>query len=262
MMNSLEELKWQPGQPNQGRVFAAIYPHSDDFTFQSVGLITKLIREGYTGYFIRLTDDCMDSYDLAYGETMANIERETEALAKLLGIRKVYHLNYKNHYLGYEHLVEIRHRLILLFRFLKVDTVISFDPFGHYEENPDHLITGMAVDQACWMAGRQLDLPESKDMGLMPQFVSDRFYAARGPQEATCVIDLAPILTLRAQAIWLHRTPLTNMWKVYMERISSEGTKAISFERFVEESFIKRQKETCSGLTQYEKYRHVISYLF
>lgn len=261
-MSNLRVLEWQNGEPHKGRVFAAIYPHSDDFTFQSVGLIAKLIHEGYSGYFIRTTDDCMDSYDLSYGEATARIEVETEELANLLGIRKVYHLNYKNHYLGYEHLAEIRHRLILLFRFLKVDTVITFDPFGHGEENPDHLITGMAVDHACWMSGRQLDLPESKDMGLLPQFVSDRYYAARGAQEANYLVDLEPALHLRAQAIRLHKTPLNNMWKVFKERTPDEDKKTIGYQDFVDTYFVNKTKDPCMGLIHYEKYYHVSSYLF
>ena len=261
-MDNLHIEQWRDGRPGEDRVFAAVYPHSDDFTFRSLGLIAKLIHEGYTGYFIRLTDDCMDSYDLSYGETAARIERETEHLAGLLGIRKTYHLNYNNHYLGGEHLAEIRHRLMMLFRFLKVDTVITFDPFGHYEENPDHVITGMAVDHACWMAGRQLDLPEIKEMGLQPQFVSDRYYSARGPQEANCIIDVSPVLALRTQAIRLHQTPLDNMWKVFLERSPQARDNGMKFERFVEEHFIDHRDEPCMGLKHFEKYRHVRSYPF
>ena len=39
---------------------------------------------------------------------------------------------------------------------LKVDTVFSYDPWGHYEENPDHYVTAQAVEAACWMSGGKL----------------------------------------------------------------------------------------------------------
>jgi len=165
--------KWVDGQPNKGKVFAVVFPHSDDFTFFAAGTVIKFIQEGYKGYFIRLTNDEKDSYDLSIGNTIYQIEKETHKVAKLLGIKKVYDFNYKNHYMDYTQLTEIRHRLITLFRFLKVDTVISFDPWGHYEENPDHYLTGKIVEAACWMAGRQLDLPELKDMNICPHFVSE-----------------------------------------------------------------------------------------
>ncbi|MEA5016227.1 MAG: PIG-L deacetylase family protein [Candidatus Limiplasma sp.] len=251
---------WLEGRPGEGKVFAAVFPHSDDFTFFALGLMAKLLREGYRGYFIRMTDDCMDSFGLSYGETALRIERETQALAGLLGIEKVYDFNYNNHYMDHGQLTEMRHRLIMLFRHLKVDTVISFDPYGHYEENPDHQITGMAVEQASWMAGRQLDLPESKDMGLAPHFVLERYYTARGPQEANCLIDITPALELKKEAIRLHATPLDNMWKVYLEKNGQE--KPLSYEDFVRTCFTDQAQEPCQGLTHYEKFRHVVTALY
>lgn len=256
-MQDLILQPWLTGEPHKGKVFAVIYPHSDDFTFNSTGLIAKLISEGYIGYFIRMTDDCMDSYDLTYGQTSARIEAETQALVGLFGIRKVYDLHYNNHYMGHDQLPEMRHRLILLFRYLRVDTVITFDPYGHYEENPDHQITGMAVEQACWMAGRQLDLPETKDMGIVPHFVREKYYFARGPQEANCLIDLAPALELKKRAILLHATPLDNMWKVYLERHGGQENPEISYEDFVRVFFQERAQEPLQGLSHYEVYRYM-----
>ena len=253
----MQLFPWHEGKPHEGKVFAAIYPHSDDFTFAAFGLISKLLHEGYTGYFIRITDDCMDSYDLSYGETAFRIEKETEVLASLLGIRKVYHLNYNNHYLCYDQLVEIRHRLLMLFRFLRVDTVISFDPYGHYEENPDHELTAKAVEHACWMAGRQLDLPETKDMGLTPHFVREKYYSARGPQEANCLIDISTVWDAKKAAVALHETPLRNMWKVYLEGRHYTESPELSFAAFMETYFFQREQPPCQGLIHYEKYHYI-----
>lgn len=253
----MELQPWLEGKPHTGKVFAAIFPHSDDFTFAAGGLIVKLISEGYTGYFVRMTDDCMDSYGLSYGETAQRIDEETRAVAELFGIRKVYDLNYNNHYLDHGLLTEIRHRLILLFRFLKVDTVITFDPDGHYEENPDHRITGTAVEQACWMAGRQLDLPETRDMGILPHFVREKYYSARGPQQANCLIDIAPALEQKRRAVWIHRTPLDNMWRVYLETHGGAEHPEMGYEDFVRTFFTERRQEPCQGLAHYERYRYI-----
>jgi len=215
----------------------------------------KLIEEGCTGYFVRMTDDCMYSYGLSYGETALRIEKETEDVANLLGIKKVYHFNYNNHYMCHEQLVEMRHRLMMIFRFLRVDAVVSFDPYGHYEENPDHEITGKAVEQACWMAGRQLDLPETKDMGLMPHFVREKEYLARGPQATNCVIDISPYLEIKRKAIRLHATPLDNMWKVFLEHCGEE--ERVSYEEFVRLFFTEREQEPYDGLLHYEKFHYI-----
>ena len=49
--------KYQPGQPHKGKVLAAIQPHCDDIPLFAGGTVAKLIREGYTGYLIRTSND-------------------------------------------------------------------------------------------------------------------------------------------------------------------------------------------------------------
>ena len=48
------------GKPHEGKVLAVIFPHADDFSIFTGGTVTKLIREGYTGYMIRTTNDEKD----------------------------------------------------------------------------------------------------------------------------------------------------------------------------------------------------------
>ena len=46
-------------------------------------------------------------------------------------------------------IIELRQRLIFLFRLLQVNTVVAMDPYDHYDENPDHLVVGKAVETSC-----------------------------------------------------------------------------------------------------------------
>lgn len=208
---------WNQSRDGEGKVFAAVFAHSDDLAIFAGGLTMKLLSEGYTGYFIKTTNDEMDSYDLSMAETVFRLYNETLEVTKFLGLSKLYSLDYKNHYLEHSQLSEIRHRLITLFRYLKVDTVISFDPWGHYEENPDHYITGHAVEQACWTSGRQLDLPELTDMGLKPKFVTRKYLVARGPQLVNLAVDITPVISKKFEAIKYHKTPLDNMLRSYRD---------------------------------------------
>ena len=86
--------------------------------------------------------------------------------------------------------LELRLRLIFLIRLLKIDTIICYDPWGHYEENPDHYVTASAVEAACWMAGMGKDYPEHLDAGLQPHSVKEKYYFARGPQYVNRVVDI------------------------------------------------------------------------
>lgn len=44
-------------RPHTGKVLVAIQPHSDDIPLFAGGTVAKLIKEGYTGYLIRITND-------------------------------------------------------------------------------------------------------------------------------------------------------------------------------------------------------------
>lgn len=111
------------------------------------------------------------------GATILQNEQEVEALAQALGLQMPVHfLGYRNHFLDEASTTELRARLVFLFRALKVDTVITFNPWAHGEENPDHYVTGQAVEAAKWMAGGDKDYPEHAAAGVAPYQVEDQYY--------------------------------------------------------------------------------------
>ncbi len=81
--------------------------------------------------------------------------------------------------------------MIFLFRLLKVDTIISYDPWEHYEENPDHIATAQAVEAARWMAEMDTDYPEHLDAGLSPYGPGECYYFSRVPQRVNRVVDIS-----------------------------------------------------------------------
>jgi len=199
------------GTPHKGKVLALITPHLDDGPFFACGTVAKLLSEGYTGYFIRTSNDEKDSYDLSMGETVAANERDGAAFLKAAGLKQMFDLGYRNHRMDDVTRTEIRARLIFLFRLLKVDTVFSYDPWGHYEENPDHYVTAQAVEAACWMAGGHLDMPEHFAAGLKPHSPSEKYYFARGPQLVNRVVDIGPVFETKLAALRSCRTMITHM---------------------------------------------------
>jgi LmbE family N-acetylglucosaminyl deacetylase len=183
----------RPGKPHAGKVLAAIQPHADDIPLFAGGLVLKLIREGYTGYLIRTTNDDHTGPGTVGEGVLAN-ERDNLAVSKAFGMKKAYDLYYRNHMLDSVSPLELRLRLIFLFRLLKVDTVVCYDPWAHYEENPDHYVTASAVEAACWMAGMSKDYPEHLDAGLSPHSVMEKYYFARGPQYVNRVVDITGLM--------------------------------------------------------------------
>jgi LmbE family N-acetylglucosaminyl deacetylase len=186
------------GRPHAGKVLAVIQPHCDDIAYFAAGTVAKLVDEGYTGYLIRTSNDDAAGIGKSVGERVLNNEQSNAAFAKSLGLKKIYDLGYRNHRMDEYNIQELKGRLIFLFRLLKVDTIVCYDPWGLYEENPDHYVTAKAVEAARWMAGSE-DYPEQLEV-VQPHVVSERYYFARGPQLVNRVVDIGKYIDKKVQA--------------------------------------------------------------
>lgn len=241
-----------PGQPGRGKVLALVTPHLDDGPIFASGTIAKLLSEGYTGYFIRTSNDEKDSYQLSLGETVLANERDMARVVQTLGLTKSYDLGYRNHRLDEVSRTEIRSRLIFLFRLLKVDTVFSYDPWGHYEENPDHSVTAQAVESACWMASGLLDYPEQFEAGLKPHAVTEKYYFARGPQLVNRAVEIGPFLAQKVATITACETMMTHMVNDLRDGLSHRGLRVpalsgdakLATQEFIRAAFVSRDHAT------------------
>src|SRR5262245_58098010 len=186
------------GMPHKGKVLLAVQAHSDDIPLTAAGTVAKLVREGYTGYLLRATNDDMgDAPGLgtpgSIGDHVLGNERDNAEVARVLRLKKAFDLNYSNHRMADVSQNELQCRLILLIRLLKVDTVVCWDPWGRDEENPDHTQIARGVEAACWMAGRAHDYPEQFAAGLAPYEVKEKYYYARRP-EVNRVVDVSGVV--------------------------------------------------------------------
>lgn len=192
------------GQPHRGKILVAVQPHADDIPLFAAGTVTKLLKEGYVGYLIRVTNDDMAGPGTIAQTVMAN-ERDTDAVTRALGFKKLFNLNYNNHRMNGISMAELTGRFIFLFRLLRPDTVISYDPWGHYEENPDHYVTASAVESACWMANGPKDYPEHFDAGLKQHWVPEKYYFARFQQQVNRIVDIGPTIDKKIDALLMNR---------------------------------------------------------
>lgn len=187
----------QTGRPHEGKVLAAIQPHSDDIPIFAGGLVAKLIHEGYKGYLIRTTNDDAAGRGSTRAESILNDERDTAQVAKILGLEKVYDLYYRNHNLHEINMQEITARFVFLIRMLKIDTIISYDPWAPYENNPDHYITARAVEAA--YTG-QWDYPEQLEV-VEPHGIRERYYfTRRGPQFVNRIVEITSHVDTKVRA--------------------------------------------------------------
>jgi LmbE family N-acetylglucosaminyl deacetylase len=255
------------GQPHRGKVFALITPHLDDGPIFAGGTLAKLLSEGYTGFFIRTTNDEKDSYNLTLGETVLANEKDAAQFVRVAGLKKWFNLAYRNHRMDDVPRTELRGRLVFLFRLLKVDTVLSYDPWGHYEENPDHYVTAQGVEAACWMAGGHLDYPEQFEAGLSPHSVSEKYYFARGPQLVNRVVDIGPFLSQKVSSIRSCDTMITHMVRDLNDSLADRGLRipaltgpaVAATDEFIKTAFVARDHAvgTKYGLEYAEEFHYI-----
>jgi len=216
------------GQPHQGKVLAAIQPHSDDVPLYCGGTVAKLIDEGYTGYLIRVSNDEAAGRTLGHGVVQNEIDNH--AVAKPLGCKKAFSFYYRNHRMDDDAEIEIRARLIFLYRLLQVDTILTLDPYNHYEENPDHLVVSRAAEAACWMAGGDKDYPEHFRAGLKRINVREKYYHARSPQGHNLVnriVDIGAYIDhkVRANVANVGKGPAGNAGARLRRELAKQGKK-------------------------------------
>jgi LmbE family N-acetylglucosaminyl deacetylase len=213
------------GKPHAGKVLAAIQPHCDDVPIFAGGTVLKLIDEGYTGYLITLSDDSMAGEGSSIGDIVQKNERDTKTVGERLGCKESFFLNYPNHNMDAWPLIEIRSRLIFLFRLLKVDTVLVYDPSGLYERNPDHYVTARAVESAFWMASSEWDYPEHFRAGLTAHGPKDAYYFSRGPQLVNRAVDIGNYIDAKVNANLANVTqgPAGNHGAKLRAKLASQG---------------------------------------
>ena len=215
------------GQPHKGKVLAAIQPHCDDIPIFAAGTVMKLLDEGYTGYLINLSNDSMAGEGATIGEIVLKNEKDTLEAGKRMGLKETIFLNYPNHNMDGWPLLEIRARLVFLFRALKIDTVFVYDPSALYERNPDHYTTARAVESAAWVSRSEWDYPEHFRVGLTAHGPAEKYYFARGPQLVNRVVDIGGHMDRKVHVNLANVTqgPAGNTGAKLRARLAAQGRK-------------------------------------
>jgi LmbE family N-acetylglucosaminyl deacetylase len=179
---------------SEKKIILSVLAHPDDETFGMGGTLALYAREGADVYLICATkgevgevpEGMMQGYS-----TVAELrEHELAEAAKLLGLKEVIYLGYRdsgmpgsedNHHpqaLAVAPIEEVAAKVTHYIRLLKPQVVLTFDPIGGYR-HPDHIAIQQATEKAFYEAGDPTryvdDLPPYQPQKLffhtMPKFV-------------------------------------------------------------------------------------------
>lgn len=178
-----------------------VSPHGDDFAIYAGGAIARMTSEGWEATLVRVTNDEKHSRGISTAETRVRSVAEVEKAAKILGIREVIHLNYKDGELPAVPETELRARLTTVIRTIRPDAVMTTDPWTRFDDNFDHNKVGRTVEDACWTSGNDKFLPELQRAGLAPYAVPERYYWSAGQRWVNHTVDIKATLARKREAL-------------------------------------------------------------
>lgn len=176
--------------------------HADDLEFLAGGTVARFAHEcGYDVYAYILTDNSKGSYQLEGEELIAVSAREAEAAAAVLGMKGVRLEGYADGDLNEVPPNVLREKVMGVIRELKVDVVMSWDPFAPQEDHPDHRAVAFATLDAASFSGNPRFHPEQP---FAPYPVSEAYWFAKAPREATCFVDISSTIETKVEALLCH----------------------------------------------------------
>ena len=200
-----------------------ISPHADDAAAFCGATIAKFADEGWHIVLVRVTDDRKDSIALTIEETIAKNTEELHNAAKILGVSEIVELGFETDVLADVPLGKLRERMVYLFRKFKPYAVFSFDPFGVYENNQDHVRVAQAVDEAYWVSCFDKHYPEHFKEGLEPFSVCEHWYFARQLPNVTHYEEVAATIERKIDAVCAHREMMRNTVNQYQLQLKTWG---------------------------------------
>jgi LmbE family N-acetylglucosaminyl deacetylase len=137
-------------------------------------------------------------------EQLAEIrKREQEAAAKVLGVREVVFLGYRDQEL--EDTPEFRKRLVRAIRMYRPKIVVTSDPYRRYLWHRDHRIAGLVTLDAVFPYARDhLAYPDLLEEGLEPHNVEEMwFWAAEDINHRS---DITDTFAVKLKALRCHES--------------------------------------------------------
>jgi LmbE family N-acetylglucosaminyl deacetylase len=230
-----------------------ISPHADDAAAFCGGTLAKLAAQGWKVVVVRVTDDSKDSVGLAVAETRRRNAEDLRTAAGRLGVSEIVELGYETDCLADVSLVQLRERIVYLIRKYKPYAVFSFDPFGLYEDNMDHVRVAQAAYEAFWVSAFDLHHPEHFQEGLAPFAVCERWLFAREFVKANYAEDVTEQIGNKIDAMNSHQEMIKNMLNRYILQLRTWGKRvpllegAINDPRGLLEAFLTEQAKSVAA---------------
>ncbi|MCS7112239.1 MAG: PIG-L family deacetylase [Ignisphaera sp.] len=197
----------------KARRILCVAPHPDDCEVGAGGTIALLSRMGKEVSIVIATDGSLGTSDPNLPpQKLAFIRMaEQEEAAKIMGVRKVVWLGYKDGYMPYDK--EARAKLVEVIRVLKPDILLSPDPWLSYEAHPDHRNTGLLTADAIMASGNPHYVEEGALIGLEPWRV--RYVAFYYTSKPNYYYNITDTMDVKMMALKAHKSQFEANWNEF-----------------------------------------------
>lgn len=188
---------------------AAVYAHPDDGEFFAAGSLTKWVRQGHKVYSICATNGDLGTKDLGVDAAALGRTRSAELgrAMEVLGGEPPILLGLPDGSVR-ENSAVLKERLVYWIRKLRVDRVLTFDPWKHYEIHPDHIAVGrMAAEAACFSCFPLL-YPEHAAEGLAPSQPSEVWFMMPTEHRPNRVVDIRETFDAKVRSLLCHSSQI------------------------------------------------------
>lgn len=227
----------------QGRILC-IFAHPDDETFGPGGTIAKYADMGHETFLATATKGeagMLGDPPLATRENIGEVRaKELECAARILGIKKVFHMGFVDGTLVDTPLESLLERSVYAIRKFRPHVIISFGPDG-VSGHPDHVKIS-EVSSLSFRKSADPDLfPHHRDNGKLSNWQAMKLYHFEIPEEylrglnthitgvpmdtITTVIDTSGYVDKKIKAFYCHKTQKKDINRILSRPHYREFTK-------------------------------------
>jgi LmbE family N-acetylglucosaminyl deacetylase len=223
-------------------VVLGVAAHPDDLDAMAGGTFAKWAKSGAKCYYLICTDGGRGSYDpkLSGKNLVAARKKEQENAGKILGLKGVYFLDYKDTELTVDR--KLKGDIVYYIRKLKPDIVVTTNPSFIYSPNgyinhSDHRAAGLATIDAIYpLARNAFSFEEFGKEGLKPHSVKAIYLISYGP-DSNEIVDISSTIDLKMEAIKQHKSQMLSKNGEFLKKMNAMVGKKFKYK--YAESFVK-----------------------
>jgi LmbE family N-acetylglucosaminyl deacetylase len=184
---------------------AAVYAHPDDGEFFAAGALAKWAAAGHDVYAICGTNGDLGAKrrDTSRADLARTRAAELGRAMEVIGGRPPILLGYPDAHLR-DHAQAAKERLIYWFRKLRVDRVVTFDPWKRYEIHPDHIEIGRMASEAAAFACFPLLHEQHLDEGCEAVQPREVWYMMPTEHRPNRVVDIGATFQKKVDSLLCH----------------------------------------------------------